>query len=119
MSTKKKGARIIWFEIPANDLGRAKKFYHSLFGWKIAPLDGMQGPEARNYLHVQTGGPDASPDGGIMPRKQPDQPVVNYVNVPSVARFVARVEKLGGTVCMGKTAVPRMGYFALCQDTEN
>ena len=28
-------------------------------------------------------------------------------------------EKLGGKVCMGKTAVPEMGYFVLCNDTEN
>ncbi len=32
---------------------------------------------------------------------------------------MAKVEKLGGKVCMSKTAVPQMGYFAICQDTEN
>jgi uncharacterized protein len=31
----------------------------------------------------------------------------------------AKVEKLGGTICMGKTAVPQMGYFVVCSDTEN
>ena len=29
------------------------------------------------------------------------------------------VEKLGGKICMEKTAVPEMGYFVVCQDTEN
>jgi hypothetical protein len=30
-----------------------------------------------------------------------------------------RVKKLGGQVCMPKTAVPGMGYFAVCLDQEN
>jgi predicted enzyme related to lactoylglutathione lyase len=29
------------------------------------------------------------------------------------------VEKLGGKICMPKTAVPQMGYFVICNDTEN
>jgi predicted enzyme related to lactoylglutathione lyase len=36
-----------------------------------------------------------------------------------VEKFSAKVQKLGGKICMPKTAVPRMGYFAICQDTEN
>jgi predicted enzyme related to lactoylglutathione lyase len=32
---------------------------------------------------------------------------------------LAKVEKLGGKVCMPNTAVPQMGYFAICQDTEH
>jgi predicted enzyme related to lactoylglutathione lyase len=32
---------------------------------------------------------------------------------------LAKVEKLGGRVSVRKTAVPQMGYYAICQDTEN
>jgi len=31
---------------------------------------------------------------------------------------MAKVKKLGGMVCVPKTAVPTMGYFAICRDTE-
>ena len=31
---------------------------------------------------------------------------------------MAKVEKLGGSICKPRTAVPGMGYFAICQDTE-
>ncbi len=112
--SKKMGANIIWFEIPADNLERAKKFYGKLFGWKINPIPGME-----QYWHIDTGGPDDSPDGGMMTRKQPGQTITNYVNVPSVTRYMAKVKKLGGNVCMPKTAVPQMGYFAVCQDQEN
>jgi hypothetical protein len=110
---KAKPANIIWFEIPADDPARAKKFYGALFGWKINPFPGLV-----NYWHIDTGGGDDTPDGGLMARKHENQPITNYVNVPSVNRGMAKVEKLGGQVCVRKTAVPQMGYFAICRDTE-
>jgi hypothetical protein len=110
---------LVWFEIPADNVERAKTFYSGLFGWNIAPIPGMQGPEAQSYLHVDTGGDDASPDGGLMKRKEADQCITQYVSVASVSDSSAKVKKLGGKICMGKTAVPHMGYFAICQDTEN
>jgi predicted enzyme related to lactoylglutathione lyase len=105
---------ICWFEVPADDLNRAKKFYQSMFGWKFAKL-----PAAINdYWHIDTGGPDASPDGGMMPRMHPQQPITNYISIPSVSKAATKVKKLGGTVCKPKTAGPGMGYFAICLNTE-
>ena len=54
----------------------------------------------------------------MMKRMSPEQPVTQYVSVPSVAKFAAKIKQLGGEVCKPKTAVPGMGYFAVCQDTE-
>lgn len=105
---------IIWFEIPADNIERAKKFYGALFGWKIKKFPGMT-----DYWHIDTGGGEDTPDGGLMARKHPDQPITNYVNVGSVDKAAAKVQKLGGKICMPKTAVPQMGCFAVCQDTEN
>ena len=114
-ATKPKiAANIIWFEIPADNLDRAKKFYTSMFGWKINPIPGMA-----DYWHIDTGGPDASPDGGMMARKQPNQAITNYINVKSLNQSVTKLIKLGGKVCLPKTPVPGMGFFAVCQDPEN
>ena len=106
-------ASIVWFEIPADNPERAKKFYGSLFGWKIEKFPGVE-----DYWHIDTGGDDDTPDGGLMARKHPQQPITNYVSVPSVTKATAKVEQLGGTICKPKTAVPQMGYFAICEDTE-
>ncbi|HXI69023.1 MAG TPA: VOC family protein [Verrucomicrobiae bacterium] len=111
---KKSAANIVWFEIPADDTARAQQFYGKLFGWKINPF-----PTMPDYSHIDTGGPDAAPDGGLMKRMHPGQTITTYISVPSVTRFMAKVEKLGGEICRPKTAVPGMGYFAICQDTEN
>lgn len=115
MSKKQKApaANIVWFEIPADKPERAQKFWSAMFGWKINPF-----PNMPDYWHIDTGGADNSPDGGMIVRKHERQPITNYFNVDSVAKAAAKVEKLGGTVCMPKTAVPTMGYFAICRDTE-
>jgi hypothetical protein len=115
MSTqqKKQAASITWFEIPADNPERAKAFYSSLFDWNISPF-----PGGGEYWHIDTGGADDTPDGALKRRKQPQEPVVNYVSVDSVDKFADKIAKLGGKICMTKTAVPQMGYFAVCQDTE-
>lgn len=110
---KKPAASIVWFEIPVEDPKRAQKFYSSMFGWKINAL-----PNMADYWHLDTGGEDASPDGGMLPRKHPGHTITNYISVPSVTKAMAKIKKLGGDVCMPKTAVPGMGYFAICKDTE-
>src|SRR4029450_4481674 len=68
--------------------------------------------------HIDTGGADDTPDGALKKRNRPQEPITNYVSVDSVADFSKKIEKLGGKICMAKTAVPQMGYFAVCQDTE-
>jgi predicted enzyme related to lactoylglutathione lyase len=112
-SEKKQAASIVWFEVPAEKPERAKSFYSDLFGWKINPF-----PGTGDYWHIDTGGADDTPDGALMARKDPQQPITNYVSVDSVSEFSKKIEKLGGKICMPKTAVPQMGYFAVCQDTE-
>src|SRR5207237_7551745 len=107
-SEKKASAapNIVWFEIPADQVERAKQFYSALFGWKIEKFPGMA-----DYWHIDTGGSDETPDGGLIKRQQPQHGITNYVGVPSVDQFAEKVQKLGGKICMPKTAVPQMGYF--------
>jgi uncharacterized protein len=121
--TKSKNAKtngtqpgIVWFEIPADNVERARTFYGKLFGWKI---DKFPGPTQKPYWLIDTGGDDATRNGGMMERQHPDHGITNYVAVPSVDQAAAKVEKLGGHICMEKTAVPQMGYFVVCNDTEN
>jgi len=56
--------------------------------------------------------------GGMMKRQRPDQKIVDYFDVSSVLASSAKVEELGGKILVPKTAIPKMGYFAVCIDTE-
>ena len=106
---------IVHFEIPVDDIERARKFYSDLFGWKIEKAGPM------DYWMINTKPSETDPgiDGGMMARQNPQQTPVNYIGVPSVDEYSAKVESHGGQVGMPKTAVPGIGYFAICLDTEN
>jgi len=107
---------ICHFEIPADEIGRAKNFYTQLFGWKVEKVGGPM-----EYWLISTTdekGQDGV-GGGMRKRGSPEQTITNYIDVPSVEEFAASVEKLGGRVVVPQTAVPGMGYFAVCLDTEN
>jgi predicted enzyme related to lactoylglutathione lyase len=107
------------FEIPADDVERAQKFYRELFGWKI---EKFMGPTPMEYWSIMTSaekGETGALGGGMMKRQAPQQQITIYIEVPSVDAYVDKVKKLGGQVCFPKTAVPGMGYFAICLDLEN
>ena len=103
---------VVHFEIPADDVERAKGFYSGLFGWEINAVPDM------DYWFIMTSG-DNAVNGGMLKRQNPQQMITNYVDVPSVDEHAQQVEKLGGKVVMPKTAVKGMGYFVICLDTEN
>jgi len=110
---KKTPANIVWFNVPTDDLKRAQKFYGGLFGWKIKPFRGM-----KDFLEMDTGGTDSSPNGGLTGRKSGETAILNYFGVESLDKSAAKIVKLGGKITEPKTAVPGMGYFAVCKDTE-
>jgi predicted enzyme related to lactoylglutathione lyase len=103
---------IVHFEIPADDVQRARKFYSDLFGWEIKGVPEM------DYWFVTTSG-EHHIDGGMMKRQHPQQPITNYIDVPDIDEYMKKVEQLGGRVVVSKMPVPTMGWFAQCLDTEN
>jgi hypothetical protein len=117
---------VVHFEIPADDPGRAAKFYQELFGWEISRWESAGGPaEGLEYWMVKTVPTDAQGqptrpgvNGGLMRRMMPGQPPVNYIGVASVDEAVRRAERLGAKLVMPRTPVPGMGWFAQLRDTE-
>lgn len=70
---------------------RAKKFYQKAFGWKISD------PWNMDYFRVETKekGEDGI-NGGLMARKMPGQPFMNYIPVDSIDAACKKVEKAAG-----------------------
>ncbi len=104
----------IHFEIPADDVKRAKKFYEKAFGWKIAD------PLKMDYFLVTTkeeGEPGIN--GGLMKRIENGQPFMNYLGVPSIDEALKKVQKAGGQVALTKMEIGHgMGWIAAFLDTE-
>jgi uncharacterized protein len=113
---------IVHFEIPTDNIEKSKKFYSELFGWGIERLSPEKTPEGIEYWTITTTDDKGNNAvaGGLMKRIMPEQQgITNYIDVKSVDEYSAKIERLGGKVKMPKSAVPNMGYFAICSDTEN
>jgi predicted enzyme related to lactoylglutathione lyase len=105
--------KVVHFEISAHDTTRAAAFYTKVFGWEIQAWQGS------SYLLCKTG-PDEQPGigGAIMPAMHGQLKVINVIDVPSLEEYMDRVTQHGGKVISEKEAVPGVGWFAYCEDTE-
>ncbi len=104
---------IVHFEIPADDIERAKKFYSGLFGWQFSTPPGFD-----DYWVFDTGDPAQDAGGGILSRQAAGQGIVHYIQVESVDKYVTRAQELGAQVLLPRSPVPGMGWFAQLLDTE-
>jgi uncharacterized protein len=107
-------ARVVHFEIPADDPQRVSTFFESVFGWKTQKWDGPV-----DYWMVMTGEP-GSPgiDGGLLVKSQGNPMVVNTIDVDDLDAVIAKIESNGGTITAPKMAVPGVGWMAYFKDTE-
>ncbi len=115
---------IVHFEIPVDDLERARQFYGSSFGWK---LDDWKMPDGSTYIGVHTTPVDSKTrmqlkpgaiNGGIMKRNQHAKAPIFAINVPSIEEKCATVQKAGGTVIMPKMDMMGMGFYAYVSDPD-
>ena len=89
---------IVHFEIPADNLQRARTFYGDLLGWKIEKYEDPNNPSSMEYWLITTTDEKGEKAlmGGMMQREQPQQQILNYIDVPSIDEYASKVEKLGG-----------------------
>ena len=105
--------RVVHFEVTADDIERAKKFY-TIFDWNIVDAN-MPGGE---YWLAKTGD-GMGIDGAIMPRSySPSQPVVNTISVENLDDMIEKVKAAGGTIEGEKNTIPGVGDFVYARDTE-
>ena len=107
---------IVHFDIGSEDPERARRFYETLFGWKMESPPGMN-----DYYLIETRDLEGQPGvgGGLGKRGEPGQRITSYIGVSSIDEYVAKVKQLGGKVVMPRMAVPGWGYLAVCFDTED
>lgn len=106
---------IVHFDIPTEDMNRARNFYEKLFNWTIEQVPGPM-----EYYNIATKDEkgNESIGGGMGKRGQPEQKITNYIGVESIDEYIKKVEELGGKILMPKTPIPGFGYLATFLDTE-
>lgn len=108
-----------WFEIPAQDFDRARRFYSTIFAYEMPVM-----PAGESTLGIL---PYDSAGGGVggainknpSARPSPHGTLVYLNAAPDLAPVLGRVAGAGGRVVMPKTMVsPEIGHIALFEDTE-
>ena len=112
---------ISWFEIPATDLERAQKFYQTIFGISMIPMD-MENIKMRMFplddMMTEVGGAIVD-SGGFHKPSLTEGPLIYLNGNPDVQIILNKVEAAGGKVMVPKTQIsPEYGYMAVIVDTE-
>jgi predicted enzyme related to lactoylglutathione lyase len=110
---------IIHFEIPADDVEKAKRFYEQVFGWKIVNVPQM------DYSVIHTVPTDEKGmlkepgvNGGLYKRTDSKQVPINYIHVESVDEYIEKVVQYGGKILAPKQYIPHVGDIAWATDPE-
>ena len=116
--------RVVHFEIQAENMERAKKFYKDVFGWSFMEWGGSPTP----YWMVMTAPKDSKDlgiNGGLLPRPcpppKPEQGTNAFTCTVEVQNFDETAKKIlaaGGKVAMPKFAIPKMAWQGYFLDTE-
>ena len=113
--------RVVHFHIPVDDMKRARKFYESVFDWKIEET-GI----GRNYHLVKTVDADemgvpkepGAINGALFMRDEYAKAPSVVIAVDSIDEYIEKIEKKGGSVVLPKAPVEDFGMFAEISDTE-
>ncbi|WP_144118865.1 VOC family protein [Catellatospora sichuanensis] len=113
--------KVVHFELPADDVERARAFYTDAFGWQ---LDAM--PEF-DYIWVRTVATDdrgnptepGAINGGMTRREAPVTGPVITVEVEDIDTALAKIVSCGGRVLQERQAVGTMGFTAYIADSED
>ncbi len=114
--------KVVHFEIPADNVERAKGFYSKVFGWKTEDVEMAEG----KYTMVHTVEVDENKmpkeagaiNGGIMKKEKDDDTPVIVIDVPHLKDHLKEVEKAGGETVMAPWQVSDMGWYARFKDPE-
>ena len=107
-------ARVIHFDLSADNPERAAKFYNTVFGWKVEKWSGPS-----DYWLMTTGDEtDPGITGGVAARIKPSDTTAVIFDVSSVDEFSKKVESSGGEIRETKQIIPGVGYLIMCKDTE-
>ena len=115
--------KVVHFEIPAEDLERAKGFYASIFGWQLHTMP-MAGGEYTTVVTTPVDEQTQMPtepgaiNGGMMQRDDRTPAPVITIDVEAIDDALTEIESAGGTTVTPRTAIPGMGAFAYFKDPE-
>src|SRR5947207_15699232 len=110
-----------WFEIPSTDIARAQKFYETIFGITLNPLD-VANIKMRMFplddMMNEVGGAIVYNAEFYKPSAT-EGPLIYLNGNPDVQNILDKIEDAGGKILVPKTEIsPDYGHMAVFLDTE-
>jgi len=107
-----------WFEIPALDIARSKKFYETIFG--ITMEDSEMGDNKMAFFPWETGSGKATGAVVQSPTHKPSmEGTIVYLNAdPNMDPVLEKVEAAGGKTAVPKMSIGEHGNIAFFIDPE-
>lgn len=104
-------AKVIHFEIPAEDPRQSVDFFSKVFGWKFNKW-------GENDYYLTESGPKEEPgiEGAIMKWNRPDQPIVNTIQVDDIDETVKAIKENGGDILVSVQIIPGVGKHCYFKD---
>lgn len=111
---------ISWFEIPSADINRAQKFYETIFGISMIPMDFPQLQMRMFPIEDPMNVGGAICQSGDFYKPSADSGPLVYLNAnPDVQIVLDKIEAAGGKIVVPKTEIsPEHGHMAVFLDTE-
>jgi predicted enzyme related to lactoylglutathione lyase len=108
-----------WFEVPALDISRAKKFYSSIFEAEFSDMPEMMGMKMAAFPADWTSGKVSGALAQSEMHKPGQDGAIVYLNAnPDIQKVLDRVETAGGKVAVPRTSLGPNGFMAFIIDTE-
>lgn len=108
---------VSWFELPALDLVRAKKFYETVFGFEMTP-ETNAGYEMLSFP-MQIGGHGAT--GGLLKGygyKPSLEGSTIYFDTKIIDELEQKIISAGGKIHVPKKSIGEYGYISIFEDSE-
>jgi uncharacterized protein len=108
---------VVHFEIPTQDLDKAKAFYQTVFGWKMEQFDGdnVMATTTESDAKGQPTKPGAI-NGSLY--KATGKTANFVIDVPDLNVHIQMVKANGGTIIDEPKAIPGMGMYARFHDPD-
>ena len=108
---------LAWFEIPATDIDRARRFYEAIFAFEMQALEVAQ---LRMALFPAQGVNGALVQNTAWYKPSAEAGPLIYLSAePDLSMVLDRVEKAGGKVVVAKRQIsPQFGYMGVFTDSE-
>jgi uncharacterized protein len=117
-------SKVVHFEIPADDVDRAKDFYGSVFGWQLQTMSMGEGGDYTIAMTTPIDDESQLPtepgaiNGGMMQRTEQVPGPVITIEVDAIDDALQEIESRGGSTVTPRTAIEGMGAFAYFKDPE-